>query len=226
LEFRTDPESRKKLASLREAYRILAQKLYQWAKTAKLSTQQMYAFKQALAGAYESSSNPDELKMSLDLYRELQKQKPNDAKNFLGLARCYRSMGRYAEAMKQYDLLRQRLPEKSTAWWRVQVERLQLAMKMFGDNADGLKDILLQIRVLRYNYEDPKMGGFWQSFNTIESEARKRLEAIGKTNNNKMSASRSVLEQPRASRADATQNRFCLFPLPIGNILILYRTAA
>lgn len=223
LEFRTDPESRKKLASLREAYRILAQKLYEWAKTAKLSTEQMYAFKQALAAAYESSVNPGDpnLKMSLDLYRELQKQKPNDAKNFLGLARCYRSMGRYAEAMKQYDLLRQRLPEKSTAWWRVQVERLQLAMKMFGDNADGLKDILLQIRVLRYNYEDPKMGGFWQSFNTIESEARKRLEAIGKTNNNKMSASGSVPEQPELSRADATQDRFCLFPLPIGNILIL-----
>ncbi|MCK4625441.1 MAG: hypothetical protein KAV00_09040, partial [Phycisphaerae bacterium] len=116
LEFRHDAKSKKKLADLKKAYRVFSEELYKWALQEKKKKEQknekkediaawMYGYRQALASAYESSGNIDEVKKSLEMFTQLDKAKSGQAMNIRGLARCYRRLGKNTEAMKQYDRL-------------------------------------------------------------------------------------------------------------------------
>lgn len=176
LEFLTDAQSRKKLSDLQKAYRIFAEKLYKWAEQSKMPADQMYGFKQALAIAYVSSGDVEEVKKAQDMFERLDKEKPNQVMNVLGLARCFRQLKKDADAMKQYDKMIAGLPPKSAQWWRAQLERLQFALQIYGENADGLGSVRLQVRVLRDR--DPKMGEYWELFNAVDSKAGELLNAI------------------------------------------------
>ncbi len=175
MEFLTDEKSRKKLAELRSAYRIFAVKLYDWARSNK-KPEEMYGFKQALAGAYESSKNLDEVREALKMYRQMDKDKSGQAVNVLGMARCCRRLGMNKEAMEQYDRLAEGMKEKTPQWWRARLERLQFAIRIFADDAKSLEEIRLQIRVLQY--KDRKMGGFWELFNIIDRRSGELLKKI------------------------------------------------
>ena len=176
LEFRHDAESKKKLADLQKAYRVFAEKLYKWAGQSKLPADQMYGFEQALAIAYASSDNVEEVKKAQNLFGRLDKEKSGQSMNVLGLARCLARLGKNTEAMKQYDRLVVGLPRKSAQWWRAQLERLQFALRICADNAKDLENIRLRVRVLRGI--DPKMGEYWELFNAIESKASELLKTI------------------------------------------------
>lgn len=176
LEFRSDDKSRKKLADLRKAYRVFAEKLYKWAGQSRTPASQMYGYEQALAIAYASSDKIEEVNKARDMFERLDREKPNQTMNVLGLARCFRRLEKNTDAMKQYDRLINGLPPKSAQWWRAQLERLQFALQIYGDNAEGLESIRLQVRVLRY--KDPKMGEYWELFNTADNQAGKLLSTI------------------------------------------------
>ncbi len=188
LEFHRDAKSKKKLADLRKANRVFAEKLYKWALQEKKKKEQkkekkekieawMYGYEQALAAAYESSDDIEEVKKSLEMFGQLDKAKSGQAMNVRGLARWYRRLGKNAEAMKQYDRLVGGLEHKSAQWWRAQLERLQFAEVVL-DSIEGLKSIRLQISRMRQ--KDPKsMGGYWESFNVIDSKVRERIKEIG-----------------------------------------------
>ena len=188
LEFRRDEQSKKKLADLQKAYRVFAEKLYEWAlqkkqtddrlpkKERRLPKNWMYDYEQAMAIAYASSGNVEEVKKARNLFERLDKQKSGQSINVLGLARCLARLGKNTEAMKQYDRLRSGLPRKSAQWWRAQLERLQFALRICADNAKDLGNIRLEVRVLRGI--DSKMGEYWELFNAIESKARELLKTI------------------------------------------------
>ncbi len=187
LEFRRDAKSKKKLADLKRAYRVFSEELYKWALQEKKKKEQknekkediaawMYGYEQALASAYESSGNIEEVKKSLEMFTQLDKTKSGQATNVRGLARCYRRLGKNTEAMKQYDRLVGGLKQKSPQWWLVQLERMQFAVVIF-DNIEGFKSINLQISRLRY--KDQKMGGYREPFSVIENKAREMLKKIG-----------------------------------------------
>ncbi len=177
LEFRRDEQSKKKLADLRKAYRVFAEKLYKWASQSKLPAEQMYGFEQAMAIAYASSDNVEEVKKARNLFERLDKEKSSQVMNILGLARCLARLGKNIEAMKQYDRLINGLPRKSAQWWRAQLERLQFALRIYGHSDKGLESIRLQVRVLRGT--DSKMGEYRELFDAIENKAREMLKTIG-----------------------------------------------
>ena len=181
LQHHTDAQARAKLAKLRGAYKVFAKKLYDWAKAkwagSKDGARRMYAFKQALAGAYESGSKA-EAGEALAIYQELARQDDDDWLNIRGLARCYRRLGKTAEAKKHYERLTEGLPETSTPWWRVQLELLGFYVQSFGDKVESLEMILLQIRRLRYR--DNKMSGYLKQFNDLERQAERSLRALKK----------------------------------------------
>jgi len=164
-----------RLRAYRQAYKFFAERLYTWAKDRKLPPEKMYAYKQVAAGAWESGSR-DELAKALRLYQELDRARPRDAVNIRGLARCYRGLGKNRQAMEYYTRLVNGLPQKSSRWWRAQLERLEFALEMYKADAQGLRDILLQIRVL--DLEDAYLGGLATEFNRIRGQARRRLEAL------------------------------------------------
>ncbi|MCD4698979.1 MAG: hypothetical protein K8R91_00185 [Phycisphaerae bacterium] len=176
LEFRPDAKSRKKLAELRKAYRVFAEKLHTWARQSKMPANQMYGYEQALAIAYASSDNIEDVKKARDMFERLDREKPNQAMNVLGLARCLGRLEKNTDAMKQYDRLTTGLPSKSAQWWRAQLERLQFALQIYGENADGLESIRLQVRVLRH--KDSKMGEYWKLFNAVDNNAGELLKTI------------------------------------------------
>jgi tetratricopeptide (TPR) repeat protein len=158
--------------------------LYKWAlqekKKKKDKADWMYGYEQALAAAYESSDDLEEVKKAMAMFTRLNETKSGRAMNVRGLARCYRRLGKNTEAMKQYDKLVGGLKHKSPQWWRAQLERLQFAIVAL-DSPEGLKSIRLQIN--RLSSKDPRMGGYWEPFNVIESNVSERLKKIGQKSN-------------------------------------------
>ncbi len=181
LQYHTDEEARAKLGKLRGAYKVFARKLYDWSKAkwagSKDRDRRMYAFKQALAGACESGSEP-EAGEALAIYQELAKQNADDWLNIRGLARCYRRLGNTDEAKKHYERLTEGLPEMSTPWWRAQLELLGFYVQAFGDKAEALEMMLLQIHRLRVR--DNKMSGYRKQFSDLERRVLRLLADLKK----------------------------------------------
>lgn len=181
LQYHTDDQARAKLGKLRGAYKVFARKLYDWSKAkwaaSKDRDRRMYAFKQALAGACESGSAA-EVGEALAIYLELAKQNADDWLNIRGLARCYRRLGKTDEAKKHYERLTEGLPEMSTPWWRAQLELLGFCVQSFGDKAEPLEMIQLQIHRLRVR--DNKMSGYLKQFSDLERRAGRLLADLKK----------------------------------------------
>ena len=178
LEFLSDDESRRKLSELRKAYRIFAEKLHAWARQRNIPADKMYGFEQAVAIAYSSSEDIEEVKKAQALFEQLNAEKANQTTNVLGMARCLRRLGKNVEAMAQYTKLVDGLPSESAQWWRAQLERLKFALEICGDDKDALENIRLQIRVL--GNRDDKMGEYAGLFNAVDRRADKMLKNIGK----------------------------------------------
>lgn len=175
LEVQTDPSSAAEIQKYRKAYRVFAERLYGTAKGRGLSAKQMYPFEQALAGAYEFGT-AEEAAKALEMYRKLDEARPSEAMNIRGLARCLRRVGKSKEAMEYYDRLIDGLPGKSASWWRAQLERLEFFLEAHGDDADGLRDLLVHIRQLR-RYFGGGLGGFHKQFGVIEGKVAQLLKA-------------------------------------------------
>jgi len=173
LETQTDPQSRQKLRDYREAYRVFAERLHESAKARNLTKEQMYPFDLALAGAYEFGTE-EQAAEALELYLKLDQVRPNEATNIRGLARCYRRLGKYSQAMKQYDRLIDGLPECSNAWWRAQLERLQFFIELPTRTSGSLEDVISHISVLR-RFKGSKLGGLWEQFAALENKAKRLL---------------------------------------------------
>ena len=186
LSYSDDPAAAAKLAELRKAYKLFAEKLYEFISGSDLPESQKASFKQALAHAYEFGTDK-EVRKSLELYLALYKTKPNDAGIVRGIARAYRVLSasqqepkKKAEycrkAIEWYDKLIWGLPEKSAHWWRAQLEKWRYVLEVHRDHREALQKIPLQIKIL--SYKDRNMGGYWKQFRQVEGQAKARLRAL------------------------------------------------
>jgi len=182
LTYSRDAEDQATLKDLRASYRLFVEKLRESVGAGGgLSKEQDDALKRAMAHAYEFGT-AEEVRKSLELYKELAETRGDDANVLRGMARAYRALGQARKSIELYDRLRHGLPEGTPAWWRIQLERLQYAIQVYRDDPAGLRAIALQVTMLRRkkDKDDPHrvLGGYALQFGEVEGLARKRLEVL------------------------------------------------
>ena len=170
---RADPKAVDKLKEYMDTYRKFAEQLYNSAPK-DLPAEKMYEYEQALAGALEFGTNEETTK-ALGMYQALRKTRPSDARNVWGLMRCYMKLGQDKQTVDTLNDLVQNLPDRSPDWWRAQYERLNYFLRTKKDNPQVIKDIQLQIRILRL--KDENVGGLVRQFKEVEQEAQKLAPA-------------------------------------------------
>ncbi len=99
-----------------------------------------------------------------------------DAANILGLARTYRLLKEYGEAMGRYKRMlrgidRNKNPE---LYWAVELEYSEAILEGFGEDKDQMSILALRVRQLQI--EDPAMGGHADRFTEIMGEATRRAK--------------------------------------------------
>jgi hypothetical protein len=108
--------------------------------------------------------------------RRLKERTTVDDKNIMGMARAYRGLGQYDKAMEHYRRYtdgtnKVKYPKE---YWHSQLERCQCHLEGFRDNPEAMRNLVIQINVLRL--EDPAMGGQAPDFEAIRREAQKIAE--------------------------------------------------
>lgn len=179
-DIRIDDPVSEKLKAAQDAYRPVAQQLYD-AMAADSPPEQTYFFKQAMAYALENGS-PDEVAKAAEMFGELSgmsrrftqeaaargERRGEDAANVWGLARCAAKLGQNDKATQYYDELARGLPEKSHQWWAAQLERMRLLLKVNQSDPKAMPDLLQGIKVLQFM--DSNLGGYLRQFNSLSGE--------------------------------------------------------
>lgn len=172
LEWTPGPEARKQLQDMLKNYVAFARKLSE--KPPKGVPE--YSIQQALAGGFERSG--EDVAKALEMYEKLVKEKPSDATNIRGLARCYAKMKKYDPAREMYRKLILGLPERSPEWWRIWVEYLRFMLEAYPKDVAALKSVTQDIKLLWF--KDPtKVGGLSEYLNDINAKANEMLKAAG-----------------------------------------------
>jgi len=93
----------------------------------------------------------------------------NDAANLAALARAYRALGRYDEAVGRYRALLEGMGGGSVAYWGMELEYCQCLLEGFP--SDGLAMKALAIRIRQLAMEDASMGGLKDRFDAVAKRA-------------------------------------------------------
>jgi len=103
--------------------------------------------------------------------RNLQNRVTVDHVNIIGMARAYRGLGQYGEAMKQYRHYASGIPQAEFPkdYWRAELERSQCHLEGYGSSAEAMKNLVIQINSL--SVKDKDMGGLAAEFEEVKRAA-------------------------------------------------------
>ncbi len=101
----------------------------------------------------------------------LQNQTTVDHVNIIGMARAYRGLGDFGEAMKQYRHYTAGINETDypKIYWRAELERSQCHLEGYENNGEVMKNLVIQIKSLGVKNKD--MGGLAAEFEKVKSKA-------------------------------------------------------
>ena len=105
------------------------------------------------------------------LLRNQQNRTTVDHVNIIGMARAYRYLGEYGKAMEQYRHYASGIPQAEFPkdYWRAELERSQCNLEGYGDNAQAMKNLVIQIKSL--SIKDKDMGGLAGEFEDVKRAA-------------------------------------------------------
>lgn len=103
--------------------------------------------------------------------RNQQNRTTVDHVNIIGMARAYRGLGQYSEAMKQYRHYASGISQADFPkdYWRAELERSQCHLEGYGSNAQAMKNLVIQINSL--SVKDKDMGGLAAEFEDVKRAA-------------------------------------------------------
>ncbi len=129
-ELSLSPSRQEQAKAWRSTYREFAEQAYALAQQAGSVD---YAHHQMLAEAWVETGRSDE---ALEVFQKLDSEKPNDARNLQGMARCQWLTGHYASAVDLYRRLSEGVSptEQGPLWWRVQLDMAQCIRQGAGEN--------------------------------------------------------------------------------------------
>ena len=112
------------------------------------------------------------------LKRTLIARIPVDVANHHGLARCYRAMGRTAQALKLFDeILASLSPDAAPElYWSVLLQRCELILNAYGDDREVLDQLAGRITHLLKDSRYARMGGLAGRFEAIAARAAKQAK--------------------------------------------------
>jgi len=93
----------------------------------------------------------------------------NDAANLAALARAYRALGRYDEAVGRYRALLEGMGGGSVAYWGMELEYCQCLLEGFPSDGPAMKALAIRIRQLAM--EDASMGGLKDRLDAVAKRA-------------------------------------------------------
>ncbi len=149
---------------------------YDMARQAEADTPAESALKEGRPAPEKSRNSPEELERSADgieatykAQHERQEARVGlDAGNLFGLARAYRSLGRFNESLDYYQRLLAGLSPvaEPALYWRGELEYCQCLLKGFANQKDVMRKLGVRIRQLRI--QDPEMGGLAETFLAVQ----------------------------------------------------------
>ena len=180
LRFDETAEAKASLKKMVPSYKKFAGTLYKFAVQKGFKGDMMRPFMQAKAHSLEFSDDPKDTQEGLNLYDTLLQTNPGNGTYIRGRARCLRKQNKPIDSLKEYDRLRDGLPEKSPEWWRIQLERLQYFMELQRAKPvrKQLEGVVLQVRIIGHKDGGKGMGGFQRAFNSIDAEAKTLLRSL------------------------------------------------
>ena len=92
-----------------------------------------------------------------------------DAANLAALARAYRALGRYDEAVERYHALLEGMGGGSPAYWTMELEYCQCLLEGFSSDGPAMKALTVRIRQLAM--EDASLGGLKDRFDAVAKRA-------------------------------------------------------
>jgi tetratricopeptide (TPR) repeat protein len=101
---------------------------------------------------------------------------PTDATNLHGLARAKAQMGNHAESLELYKQLLGGLNASRHAalYWRLQLEQAETIVAGFADDARSMRR--LAYRIVQLREQDRQMGGLFERFEAVRTQASKLAE--------------------------------------------------
>ncbi len=118
-----------------------------------------------------------------NLLKTLQNQTTIDHLNIIGMARAYRGLANFGEAMAQYrryteGIARDKFPKE---YWHAELERCQCNLDGYLSSGEAMKNLVIQINSLRV--KDKEMGGLAGEFEQIKNKAAAKAAPAGTKSN-------------------------------------------
>ncbi|NQU76337.1 MAG: tetratricopeptide repeat protein [Planctomycetes bacterium] len=154
----------------REVYRLFAEAAN--GAAASLSEPAKYHYRQMLAEAWAETG---ETRQAMEFFNSLHDQRPDDAGNLIGLARCHWLCRQYDQAVKLYQQVLDGLdPDKQPQlWWSCQLAQAECLYEAVVGDHEQLHRLAVRLRQLRLQNQN---SGFCRpQFEQLEAKVTKTL---------------------------------------------------
>jgi len=167
-----ETESSAALVRLYQVYGRFAEQARAAAVAGGASKESIYLCEQMLAEARAETGRVAEAKT---LFGRLSAQRPDDAANLIGLARCHRLSGEFAPAVRLYRRVLAGVDRQAHGelWWRTQLDLARCLYEAVADDSAQLTRLGVRLEQLRL--QDADFGGMAAAFESVRARIARRL---------------------------------------------------